>query len=92
MEDRINDALLRRMLGDECESTPACNILPNDGHTGGGWGLVGYPVAMVYAPIQEFENIYERDKALMSGTIFNDLDLPFMGISVTKGGKRCDQS
>ncbi|MBE6666911.1 MAG: spore coat associated protein CotJA [Ruminococcaceae bacterium] len=41
---------------------------------------------MVYAPIQEFDGLYDLDKALMSGTVFKELDLPFMGMTVTKGG------
>lgn len=41
--------------------------------------LQGYPLAMVYAPAQPFENIYDRDAWLARGTIFKALDFPFKG-------------
>jgi hypothetical protein len=50
------------------------------------WGLTDYPLASVYAPIQEFEQLYDLDTALKRGTVFEKLDLPFMGESVHKGG------
>ncbi len=34
-------------------------------------------LAMVYAPKQEFKDIYEPCKALTRGTVFAQLDLPF---------------
>ena len=51
-----------------------------------GWGLKGYPLAAVYAPLQEFDEIYGMEMALEKGTVFCGLDLPFMGESVYKGG------
>lgn len=36
-------------------------------------------LAMVYAPTQAFQNIYDPIKALRQGTQFADLDLPFEG-------------
>lgn len=51
------------------------------------WGLNGYPLAMAYAPLQNFEGLYDLDKALERGTIFSALDLPFEGRSISKGGK-----
>lgn len=50
------------------------------------FGLVGYPLGNVYAPIQEFTSLYEIDKALVRGTIFSELDLPFVCGGMT-GGK-----
>ena len=50
------------------------------------WGLTGYPLASVYAPIQDFDKLYDLDVALKRGTVFEELDLPFMGESVYKGG------
>lgn len=49
-----------------------------------GWGLYGYPLAMVYSPIQCFGELYEPDDGLSHGTIFSQLDLPLEG----KGGCR----
>lgn len=38
-----------------------------------------FPLAMAYVPIQKWKNIYANDVALDRGTIFADLDLPFLG-------------
>lgn len=39
-------------------------------------------LAMAYVPWQTWRNIYDMDRALSCGTIFQELDLPFQG----KGG------
>ncbi len=37
-----------------------------------------YPsLAMVYAPSERFEGLYAPEKALLHGTLFEKLDLPF---------------
>lgn len=41
-------------------------------------------VAMAYVPWQIFTRAYEPQKALMAGTIFPELDKPFVG---RQGGK-----
>ena len=59
-----------------------------------GFGLHDYPLASVYAPLQHFRKIYDTKTALDKGTMFSELDLPFMGASVAndcsqgKGGCR----
>ena len=50
------------------------------------WGIKGYPLAMVYAPLQEWRSIYDIDTALMRGTLFSELDLPFLGGGCKMGG------
>ena len=50
------------------------------------WGLENYPLASVYAPLQSFDDLYDKETALMKGTVFAELDLPFMGESIYKGG------
>lgn len=35
------------------------------------------PIAMVYSPMQKWRELYDPHTALMSGTIFKELDLPF---------------
>ena len=50
------------------------------------WGVKDYPLASLYAPIQGFKSLYEPELALKHGTLFEELDLPFMGDSVYKGG------
>ena len=37
------------------------------------------PLAMAYVPMQSWTTTYELDTALEKGTIFPDLDLPFLG-------------
>lgn len=51
------------------------------------WGLQNYPLAMVYSPVQEFNNLYDEDTALSRGTLFSDLYLPFEGQDCIKGGR-----
>ena len=53
------------------------------------WGLVGYPLGSVYAPLQEFDNLYDTETALKQGTAFAELDLPFMGDRRIKKGGNC---
>ena len=42
------------------------------------------PIAMAYVPWQKWQDIYEPCKGLEHGTIFRELDKPFLG----KGGMR----
>ena len=42
-------------------------------------GVDDMPLAMAYIPMQTWRDIYENDKAIMRGTIFGELDLPFKG-------------
>ena len=65
---------------DNTHGSDACH---NGRHT---WGLVDYPLAMVYSPLQNFEKLFNMETALNKGTVFEKLDLPFMGESVYKGG------
>lgn len=37
------------------------------------------PLAMAYVPFQQWGETYDDDKALSSGTLFPELDLPFTG-------------
>ena len=83
MDDRINSGLLRHILDADGCDTPVCNMCEDKRRS---WGLEGYPLAMVYSPVQRFENMYDLDTALAAGTLFKALDLPFMGMTVTKGG------
>lgn len=42
------------------------------------------PIAMAYVPWQKWRDLYEPCQALGHGTIFSELDKPFLG----KGGMR----
>lgn len=46
-----------------------------------------YVVAMAYVPWQHFKTTYELDKALETGTIFPELDKPFLAVG--RGCRRC---
>ena len=54
MDDRISDGMLRQILGGN-GCAPACNL---EGDRRKGWGIEGYPLAMVYSPLQGFKDIY----------------------------------
>lgn len=41
--------------------------------------LAGTSLAMVYAPVQRFGNLYEPEEGLCRGTIFQELEKPFHG-------------
>lgn len=41
-------------------------------------GMEMYPVAMGYIPWQQWKQTYDLDKGLYRGTIFPELDLPFV--------------
>lgn len=41
--------------------------------------LSSFPVGMAYVPWQNWKEIYEIDKALEAGTIFRELEKPFLG-------------
>lgn len=36
-------------------------------------------LAMMYVPYQRFEKLYDEEKALSRGTLFEELDMPFYG-------------
>lgn len=42
--------------------------------------LENYPLAMVYAPKQDFEALFECEQWLEKGTIFKALEFPFKGV------------
>ena len=46
----------------------------------------GCPLAMVYGISQQFRNINDPVTGLARGTIFAELDKPFLGYKCNKGG------
>ncbi|MEG0873791.1 MAG: spore coat associated protein CotJA [Clostridiales bacterium] len=40
---------------------------------------VSGPLAMAYVPMQKFKNLFGPDESFAVGTIFKDLDFPFVG-------------
>ncbi len=55
----------------------------------GTWGLENHPLASVYSPIQHWRELYEPDEALERGTLFKELDLPFLCGDTNAGGGCC---
>ena len=45
-----------------------------------------FPLAMAYIPMQKFENLYSLDEALCAGTLYKDLDKPFLGGNAERKG------
>lgn len=43
------------------------------------------PLAMAYVPSQTWRKLYDGDKALKAGTLFQELDLPFLGGAMGEG-------
>ncbi len=43
------------------------------------WGITDRPLASVYAPIQRWQDAYNEEEALRRGTLFKELDKPFLG-------------
>ena len=41
--------------------------------------LDSMPLTMAYVPWQKWQNIYKPENALCAGTIFQELDLAFLG-------------
>lgn len=52
----------------------------------GSYGLTDRPVGSVYAPLHDFDGLYDPERALMRGTLFSSLDLP---LEVSSRGGRC---
>ena len=48
----------------------------------------GCPLAMAYVPVQIFRKLYSAEKALERGTLFEELDFPFLPNSGKDGGKK----
>ena len=93
----IGEELLRKML-DTPERRSLPDLPPREAEGApclprSEWGLTSYPLGMVYAPLQSFRDLYDRESALQHGTLFRELDLPFLGESVAttkQGGGCCD--
>ena len=84
--DRISDSLARRVTQgstfpyeQRVASTCACRSgeAAHPEHTRS-WGLEGYPLSSVYAPLQAWRELYDEDAGFNRGTIFKELDLPFV--------------
>ena len=86
IKDSCSMSELQKILSG-CGNCPAASIdLPTCESGGKSFGLKGYPLAMVYSPMQEFDRLYDLDRGFVAGTIFTELDLPFSGRSIKYKG------
>ncbi len=60
-------------------SQPCMSDVPHPCRTESSRPCTDFPIAMAYVPWQHFSTTYELDKALSVGTIFPELDKPFLG-------------
>ena len=88
IRNSCSGAELQRILdscGNGMRNAPDID-LPSCENNNRSFGLVGYPLAMVYSPMQEFDKLYDIDKGFDAGTIFSELDLPFSGRTLKHKG------
>ena len=76
--DRAAEGLIRQVLESNC-GCEGEEMMPDGDSKHHCRGLSDHPLAMVYSPIQKWRNIYDNETALVRGTIFEELDLPFLG-------------
>ena len=63
-----------------CGLTPSpCMEAPCVADPKNGVLLGDLPLVMAYVPSQSWRQLYDEAKALKAGTLFQELDLPFMG-------------
>lgn len=67
-EDRSNSGSSMNFQQDNISSPSQLSSFPE--HT---------PIGMAYVPFQQWGKTYEADEALQHGTMFPDLDYPFLG-------------
>ena len=60
------------MPGPRMETQPACPARPQGG--------MQFPPAMAYVPVQQWSQTFDPGEALERGTLFPELDLPFMAM------------
>lgn len=75
------DDIMDNISGDNNMMNPG-NTMP--GNTDSGSNSIAacvdnLPLAMAYVPMQSWEETYEPAEALMNGTVFPCLNLPFLG-------------
>ena len=89
--ERIEGDFLRRMLESSYGHSHAVAAQVNDTVCceRGNYGLTDYPLAMVYAPVQQWRKLYDNDTALCRGTLFKELDLPFLASDGSRMGGGC---
>lgn len=95
-KDVRDGELLDRLLGDASCGTRgtgiggSCRYEPTVKCPDSKYGLDGYPLAMVYSPVQEWTELYCESEGLRRGTIFKQLDLPLEVVRKDGKGGFCE--
>lgn len=42
------------------------------------------PIAMAYVPMQKFQNLHTAENAFCAGTLYKELEMPFLGSEVRR--------
>lgn len=72
---------------DDCRKDSRMDVSmpePNCGQRLNDTPLADLPLTMAYVPMQRYTQVYDMEKGLCVGTIFPELDKPFLGRSVCK--------
>lgn len=95
--ERVDDSVLRRMLGGAdgllppAEAEPRRELPCDPDNVGGAHPVNRVSLGMVYSPVQVWREVYDVETALARGTMFRELDMPWEVPAPTgKGGCRCD--
>lgn len=76
---RPAENVCNRQPDNNCMAQPKVNCdNKNDNHCGHRQDIM-MPLAMAYVPWQRFVKMYELDVAFVQGTVFPELDKPFLG-------------
>ena len=66
-------------MGNMAQSAPAPRGTDTPMGNGTSDCLNGRPLASVYAPAQDWRELYDAETALKRGTLFHELEFPFLG-------------
>ncbi len=83
--ERINEELLRRTQCNDGALAIEVSNKPCMEHEMPSLGTL--PLASVYSPVQIFRELYDLEQGFVKGTIFKELDFPFL--CGEKGGSCC---
>ena len=80
---RVNEDMLRRVTENRSimSKREGCEFCERDNEENGCmiYGEMPNSLAMVCSPVQSFCDVYDEEKGFRRGTIFSQLDKPFLG-------------
>ena len=93
--ERVDDSVLRRMLGGAdgllppAEAEPRRELPCDPDNAQGTHPMNHISLGMVYCPPQQWREVYDVETALSRGTMFRELDMPWEVPAPTGKGGRC---